>query len=243
MDIESSLKALSLTTDTLTTPCTLEEALVRLVTMTTELMETRQAAVLMRDEARGEFIVRSCVGFEEEAQQRVGHPLQLPDRLKRLLWKIRSVRQIGKVETGIVGLGFPLMVIPLKTKGEIIGLLVTGKPAQPGAPLFGETKRRLLVTIASLASLVIENAKVYDYLNQHFARQSRDLLEDNRRCAGGKNETHQLMATSLSNPTKVVRLLASSFYKELHKTGFTPDQITTAAAEILACITRQKLNE
>lgn len=237
MDIHTSLKVLSLTTDALTTPCTLDEALERITHMTGEIMETRQTAILLRDETRQEFIVRSCEGFPHESG-RVGHPLAIPKRLLDILWRIRIIRQIGGVETGITGLGFPLLVVPLRVKGERIGLLVTAKPAR-GVTKFSNVKRQLFVTVASLASLAIENAKAYDYLNQHFAQNSKELMEENRRVAKGGDETHQLMVSSLSNPTAVVKLLAQSFYKELHKAGFSPDHITTAAAEILGCITRE----
>ena len=238
MDIETSLRVLSITTNTLTAPCSLDEALDAITTMTTDLMETEQAALLLRDEDSETFVVRSAVGFLEE-QGRVGHPLDIPERLRRLLWRIRTLRQIGNLETGIRGLGFPLLVVPLRVKGQRIGLLVTGKPSG-GEMRFDETKRQLLVTIASFASLAIENAKVYDYLRQHFAQQSRELMEENRESAGTQDETHHLMVTSLSNPTKVVKLLASSFYKELHRAGFSPGHITTAAAEILNCITTEE---
>jgi len=236
MDIQTSLRVLSLTTDALTTPCSLDEALERITHMTGEIMETEQTAILLRDETRHQFIVKSCEGFPEE-RGRVGHPLTIPERLNEILWRIRIIRQIGGIETGITGLGFPLLVVPLRVKGDRIGLLVTAKP-KAGVVRFDDIKRQLFVTIASLASLAMENAKAYDYLRQHFAQNSRELIEENRRNAGGRDEAHQLMVSSLNNPTAVVRLLARSFYKELEKAGFSPDHITSAAAEILGCITR-----
>ncbi|MFO7820588.1 MAG: GAF domain-containing protein [Lentisphaeria bacterium] len=238
MDIQTSLKVLSLTTDALTTPCSLDEALNRITTMAGEIMETEQTAILLRDESRRQFIIRSCTGFPQESG-RVGHPLNIPQRLLDILWRIRIIRQIGGIETGITGLTFPLLVVPLKVKGERIGLLITAKPTA-GFIKFNDTKRQMFVTIASLASLAIENAKAYDYLRQHFAQNSKDLIEENRRQANGGDETHQLMVSSLSNPTAVVKLLARSFYKELHKAGFSPDHITMATAEILSCITREE---
>lgn len=237
MDIHTSLKVLSLTTDALTTPCSLNEALDRITHMTGEIMATKQTAILLRDETRHQFIVKSCEGFPHE-RGRVGHPLSIPDRLLEILWRIRIIRQIGGIETGITGLGFPLLVVPLRVKGDRIGLLVTAQPVERIAR-FDDVKRQLFVTVASLASLAIENAKAYDYLRQHFAQNSRELMEENRRQANGRDETHQLMVSSLNNPAAVVKLLAQSFYKELNLAGFSPDHITTAAAEILGCITRE----
>ncbi|MFW5997035.1 MAG: hypothetical protein ACOCQP_03375 [Lentisphaeria bacterium] len=239
MDINTSLEVLSITTHTLTTPCTLKEALESITEMTSKLMETRQAAVLMQDEDQEELIIKSCVGFPPETGTRVGYPLELPPRLKNILWRVRTIRRIGWIDAGLQGLGFPLLVIPLRIKGQKIGLLVTGEPiAADGG--FDARKKQLFITIASLASLVIENAKVYDYLRQQFAQRSYDLMEANRRESGDNDEMHHLMAKSLSNPDKVVRLLASSFYKELHRAGFTPGQITMAASRILECITTEE---
>jgi GAF domain-containing protein len=237
MDIETSLEVLSISTHALTTACSLEVAMNSISEMTAMLMDTDQVAVLLRDEDYKEFQVRSLRGLVAQRVQ-VGGYLDIPDRLKRLLWQVRTVRQIGKVETGINGLAFPLLVVPLRIKGERVGLIVVGK-SNSGDLRFSQSKRQLLLTVASFASLVIENAKVHDYLKQQFAQRAGDLLKENRKNANGGDETHQLMVSSLTNPDKVVRLLASSFYKELHKAGFSPGQITTATAEILTCITRE----
>lgn len=238
MDINTTLEVLSITTHTLTTPCSLKEALESITEMTTKLMETRQAAVLMMDEDQEELVIKSCIGFPPESG-RVGHPLALPPRLKNILWRVRTIRRIGWIDAGLQGLGFPLLVIPLRVKGQKIGLLVTGQPVADDSG-FEARKKQLFITIASLASLVLENAKVYDYLRQQFAQRSYDLMESNRKESGDNDEMHHLMAKSLNNPDKVVRLLASSFYKELHRAGFTPGQITMAASRILECITSEE---
>jgi len=200
-------------------------------------METRQTLILLRDEARHQFIVRTRVGIESEAI-RVGHPIVVPERLERILWRVRHLYQIGSLETGIEAVGFPIMLVPLRVKGEPIGLLLTGQ-MRAARQRFGEVQRRLFVLVASFASLMIENAKVYDYLRQQFAQRSQELLESTRRevARNGNDQTHHLMVTSIKDPSKVARLLAVSFYKELVRAGFSPDHITAAAAEILDCIT------
>mgnify|MGYP006278483327 CR=1 FL=1 len=241
MDVETSLRVLSIMSDALTTPQTLRDALDNIINLTIQLMETQQTAILLRDEERAVFIVKANAGFSSD-RVRAGHPLQVPERLQRILWNMRTLRQIGYIEAGIEELGFPMLVIPLRVKGNRIGLLITGKPVAGGGR-FSEVRRRLFVLIASFASLVIENAKVYDYLRQQFAQRSWDLATANKKEAGENDEAHHLMVTSLKNPTKVVRLLAGSFYKELARAGFSPDQITMAAAEILDCITRQEYSE
>lgn len=241
MDFDTSLRVLGILCDTLNTPNSLGESLERITQMTGVLMETQQTVILLRDEDRQELIVRTCTGLDSEGI-RVGHPLGVDARLKRILWRMRSMRQIGSLETGIgiEGIGFPILAVPLRVKGDIIGLLITGK-SHTGKVMFDETRRRLFTLIATFAALVLENAKAYDYLRQRFAQHSADLIEANRRSAVARSEAEQLMVSSLKNPTRVARLLAVSFYKELVRAGFSPGHITTAAAEILDCIARQEM--
>ena len=237
MDFDTSLRALSVLSDALTVPRTLNESLERIAEMTGNLMETEQTVLLLRDEGRRELVVRTRVGIHSR-RIRAGHPLDVPERLKNILWRVRSLRQINWVDSGIEDIGFPILVVPLRIRGERVGVLITGK-ARGDATGFNEIQRRLCVLVASFASLVIENAKVYDYLRQQFAQRSEELIQANRQEAASGDETERLMISSVTDPDKVVRLLAESFYKELARAGFGPGHITIAAAQILDCITRQ----
>ncbi|MBN2452259.1 MAG: hypothetical protein JXR77_17875 [Lentisphaeria bacterium] len=236
LDFGTSLQVLRILSGALTEPHSLDAGLAHIARMTGELMAARQTVILLRDEERGELIVRTCVGIRSR-NVRVGHPLVVPPRLKSILWRLRSLHQINGLEVGIEDLAFPILVNPIRVKGERVGLLVAGGLRTPLRG-FDPIRRGLFALIAPFASLVIENAKVYDYLRQSFAQRSQDLIEANRREAADRDQTEHLMVSSLSNPNKVVRLLAESFYKELVRAGFTPGHITTAAAQILECITR-----
>ncbi len=238
MDLTTSLEVLRILAAALTVPHTLDESLQHIARMTGELMATDQTVLLMRDEERGELIVRTCVGISSP-NIRVGHPLVVPPRLKAILWRVRSLHQINVIEAGIEGIGFPIVVVPICIRGERVGLIITGKPRTP-TRRFDTIQCRLFGLIAPFAALLIENGKVYDYLRQSFAQRSHELIEANRREAGDKDPAQHLMIASLNNPNKVVRLLAESFYKELVKAGFGPGHITTAAAHILECITRSE---
>jgi hypothetical protein len=240
MDFETSLGVLRILSAALTVPHSLDEGLQHIARMTSELMATDQTVLLLRDEDRHELIVRTCAGISSQSI-RVGHPLVVPDRLKGILWNVRFPHQINGIEAGIKDIGFPILVAPISVKGERIGMLITGKSRSPAAG-FDTLHRRLFGLIAPFAALLIENGKVYDYLRQNFAQHSQELTEANRKEAGSRDLAQQLMITSLNNPNKVVRLLAESFYKELARAGFSPGQITTAAAHILECITRHEPN-
>ncbi len=237
MDFETSLQVLNLLTTALTVPQSLDQGLSHITQMTCTLMDTEQTVLLLRDEEHQELIVRQRVGITSRGI-RVGHPLEVPPRLKNILWRVRSLHQINWVEAGIEDIGFPILVIPLKIQGECIGMLITGEGRQDG---FDQIQRKLYALVASFASLVIENGKVYDYLKQQFAQRSQELAEAySHKTEDGSFGTQQLMISSLTDPNKVVRLLAESFYKELDRAGFAPAHITTAAAQILDCITRKK---
>ena len=235
-EIEISLDVLQRLSETLTVPHTPDESIELLTERTGRFMETAQTVLMLRDEERREFIVRNCVGIDGPSI-RPGHPLIVPERLKNILWRIASLHQINWIEAGIADIGFPILVVPLRIRGVRVGLLATGK-CQRGSAGFNPLRRRFFSLIASFAGLLIENAKVYDYLRQQFALRSQELMQANRAEASGGDEAEQLMVTSLTNPNKVVRLLAESFYKELARAGFQPGHIMTAATQILECITR-----
>jgi len=236
-DFATSLEVLRLLANALTVPHTLDEGLASITRMNCELMASEQTAILLRDEGHQEMIVRACRGVSSP-KLRKGHPIELPERLRRILWNTRYTHQINWIEAGIEHIGFPILVTPVSVRGTRVGLLITGKGRV--GERYDMIRQRLHALIATFASLVIENAKIYDYLRQRFAEHSRDLVEANRREANGtRDEAEQLMVSSLTNPDKVVRLLAESFYKELRRAGFSAGNITTGAAHILECITRE----
>jgi len=232
----NNVEVLQILSEALNVPQNLDEGLQTIVEMTCRLMGTKQCALLLRDEDREELIIRKSQGFSVD-EIKEGHPLVVPDRIKNILWKIASMHQINWIDAGIGGIRFPMLVIPLKIKGEKIGLLFTSGFKED---VFGynDMQRQLFILVASFASLIIENAKVHDYLQQQFAQRSKELLVANNYDENGVEDTRHFVVTSLSNPNKVVRLLAKSFYNELHKAGFSPGNITTAATQILDCITK-----
>ena len=237
-DFRTSLDVLRMLADALTVPHTLDEGLEHITRMNCELMQSDQTTLLLRDEGRQELVVRTCQGVVSDSL-RVGHPIALPARLKRILWRTRYTHQINGIEAEIEHIGFPIMVTPISVRGTRVGLLITGKSRT--SPQYTVIRQRLHGLIATFASLVIENAKIYDYLRQQFAQRSKELVEENRRESNGtRDEAEQLMISSLTNPDKVVRLLAESFYKELSRAGFSAGNITMAAAHLLECITREE---
>ena len=239
-DFEKVLDVLEPLNDALAVPNTLDEGLRKIVDLTCQLMDSSQAAFLLLDEEKQRFIIRAAVGLEN-SNFREGEALMVPDRLQNILWKLRNIHQINWIDSGIDGIVFPIIAMPIYFKGRRIGHLITGGVRDAGKaqdPL----RRKVLALLAPFASLIIENAKATDLISQHFTLKSHELLEDMRKEAeedGGQRSTaDQLMVTSIRNPGKVVRLLSESFYRELTRAGFGSGQVMQAAAHLLECIVK-----
>lgn len=238
-DLEANLDVLEVLSTALVIPQSLEEGLNQVVRMTCRLMATEQAVFLQLDEEHNCFIVRAVAGIDAPAV-RLGNPLQVPERLQNILMKLQHQHAINWVDSGIEGLIFPIIAMPIHFKGKRLGHLLTG--GSHDLPKTKEPARRKMLSLLSpFISLVIENAKANDLLSQRFAMYSRELMDQMQKEAdvtdGRVSET--LMVNSVNNPLKVVRLLAESFHRQLTQAGFTPGQITVAAAHIVSCVNKQ----
>lgn len=234
MELENSLGVLKILSEALTVPRSLDEGLEHITRLTCELMETSQAVFLFRDEERREMMVKAAVGL---SGLRNGTYLVVPERLRSILWRLRNIHHINWVESGIDDIIFPIIVAPIWVKGVRVGLLATGGAKDPSPRPFDVVRQKMFALLAPFASLVIENAKVYDLLKQHFAVNSQELraLNSEEAAEGGRSPIEQLTVNAISNPTKVARILAESFYKELKRAGFETGHVAAAASQLLDC--------
>ena len=233
--LERSIDVLMLLNEAMKVTSTVDEGLYKIVDLTCRLMDTTQAALLLLDEEKELFIVRAPVGLDG-TNLKDREPLILPDRLQNILFQLRSTHQINALNSGIKGVKFPIIAMPIYFKGNRIGHLITGGAKDPGSskdPL----RRKLFSLLGPFVSLIVENTKASELLEQHFAMNATELLENARQGAkDNAKAAEQLLVTSVRNPSKVVRLLAESFYKQLVKAGFNEGHITTAASRLLECI-------
>ena len=233
--IERSIDILMLLNEAIKDTCTVDEGLHKIVDLTCRLMDTTQAALLMLDEEKELFIVRAPSGLEG-TPLKDREPLALPERLQNILFQLRSTHQINYINSGIPGLKFPIIAMPIYFKGNRIGHLITGganDPSHSRDPL----RRKLFSLLAPFVSLIVENTKASELLEQHFTLNNPEVLNNARQGdANNAKAAERLLVTSVRNPGKVVRLLAESFYKQLHRAGFTPGHITIAASQLLECI-------
>ncbi len=233
--IERSIDVLMLLNEAIKDTCTVDEGLRKIVDLTCRLMDTTQAALLMLDEERELFVVRAPVGLEG-TPLKDREPLILPERLQNILFQLRSTHQINYINSGIPGLKFPIIAMPIYFKGNRIGHLITGgakDPSHSRDPL----RRKLFSLLAPFVSLIVENMKASELLEQHFTLNTPEVLDNARQGeTSNAKAAERLLVTSVRNPGKVVKLLAESFYKQLHRAGFTPGHITIAASQLLECI-------
>ncbi len=227
---ERSVDVLMLLNEAMKESYSVDEGLHKIVDLTCRLMGTTQAALLMLDEEKEAFIVRAPLGLEG-TPLKDGEPLELPERLQNILFQLRSTHQINYINSGIQGLKFPIIAMPIFFKGNRIGHLITGgatDPEQSRNPM----RRKLFSLLGPFVSLIVENTKASELLEQHFALNDlAPLLSSSSNDAA--KATSQLLVTSVRNPGKMVRTLADAFYRRLRKAGFNNGHITVAASQLL----------
>lgn len=238
LDSSEQMNILEFLADALSVPHSLNDGLDQIMKLTCRLMETEQAAFLQIDQEKQAFTVMASTGINTD-NFKIGQVLNLPERLHNILWRQQNIHQINWIESNIENIVFPIIVMPIYFKGKRIGHLITGA-SRDAAKTNDPIRRKMFSLLGPFASLIIENAKATDLLSQHFAANSTELLES----VGAKKKTQEtavtekLMYDAVSNPNKVVRLLAESFYRELSAAGFNSANIAVAASQLLECIVR-----
>ena len=230
-ELNRNLDILEELSEALTEPSNLAEGLQRIVKLTCRVLDTSQAAVLLMDEEKQRFIVHATVGLDP-AIFREGSPLVVPDRLQSILFRLQNIHQVNWIDSGLEGIQFPIIVMPLYFKSHRIGHLFAGGAKDPSTAR-DPVRRRLFSLLGPFASLIIENGKAMDLINQRLALRPTELTDEE------VGDGNQLMINSIRNPAKVVRILAESFYRELTKAGFNAGHVTVAAAHLLDCIVRK----
>ena len=119
--------------------------------------------------------------------------------------------------------GASLICVPVRIDGRIVGVInVAGSAGQ--AP-FGETELRLLEVAALFVGKSIQVQQLQHLLDSRFAQLA--LLQEAQQKVG------ESVRTAYRNPEDVARILARSFFREMTKAGFAPNQIVEAASELI----------
>lgn len=120
-------------------------------------------------------------------------------------------------------LGSSLVCAPIQVEGRIVGVInaANGK----GAAAFDETALCLLQIMASFLGSYLQGRHLRHLLGSRFAQLA--LLQE----AGAAPPESSRLA--YRNPEQVARILARSFFREMHRAGFGSVQILSAASELI----------
>lgn len=123
-------------------------------------------------------------------------------------------------------LGGSYIGIPIVVDDSMIGVMNLSNRAETQA--FDESDLRLAGIVAALIGKAVKVERLQTLLRSRIAQLT--LVRE------GKNVSKQLTGGTLP-PSRLAKLLAKSFYKDLAGAGFEPGQIIEAASEIINQIT------
>ena len=116
---------------------------------------------------------------------------------------------------------------PVMIAGHPAGVLNISEPA------VNERFSDSDLELAELAALVIGHAirtmRLTSMLDSRFAQMALTLER--------QGDSQSMTRLTAHDPERVARMLAKAFYKEMHRFGFTPNQIIHAAGEIISELT------
>ncbi|PIZ70907.1 MAG: hypothetical protein COY09_01900 [Candidatus Portnoybacteria bacterium CG_4_10_14_0_2_um_filter_39_11] len=195
-----------------------------IIKSTADVMKLDKAGVLLRDEASGVYQIQKIVGFKEENGisfvkdnflteylQKTGKPLvheelrlQIRDaansELRQRLSNLRD--NMKKIEAAIC--------LPLFREAEIQGLIVLGNKISKDA--YSSQDIELLETLASQASVAIENGRLYDQvqdLTQHLQEKVDEQTKHLKKLFEVKTEFLHIVSHQLRTPLTALRGLLS----------------------------------
>ena len=113
-----------------------------------------------------------------------------------------------------------LMLAPIRIGDKIIGLVNASCGRAKGC--FDDTDLQLLDALSLFIGKAVQVGQLQKILNSRFAQMA--LIRDASVAGGGE----------FQQPAQLARILAKSFYKEMHRAGFDSGQIVQAASEIIA---------
>ncbi|WP_292044053.1 GAF domain-containing protein [Massilia sp. UBA6681] len=120
-------------------------------------------------------------------------------------------------------LGSSLVCAPIRVEGRIVGVVNAANGKDAAA--FDETALCLLQLLASSLGGYLQVRHLRHLLDSRFAQLA--LLQETE---GAPPETARL---AYRNPEQVARILARSFFREMHRAGFGSAQILSAASELI----------
>lgn len=209
-----------------------EDSLAQLAAQVAELLGANRVSIMLRDIGqRGRGALKLAALYGEPLANWPVLPPQLDGIANRVLATGRSmlvedVRRSEFADWARHG-GGSFLACPLIIAKKPAGVLNASQPR--GRTAFDPTDLMLAETAALLVARAIQTMRLTQVLDSRFAQMAL-ALEGGGDCAN-------MTRLSAHEPERVAKLLAKAFYREMHRCGFTPNQIIHAAGEIISELT------
>jgi signal transduction histidine kinase len=175
------------------------------------IAEADSGWILSRDERDKNYILRACRNVPADIHARINQPYDDGiSSLVALSGEALAIHGEPVTRFKVSRLGQSIVVIPIKVRKEVVGLLVsTRKAARPFSP----SQQALLEAIADYASITLVNTRLFKTLEERLARLQRSAAAiqlDKRIQQNILQEYHHELARSLAMIKKNVGLLVNN---------------------------------
>jgi len=183
---------------TMTSTLDLEQVLTTVMQEATDVLRVEAASVLLLDDKDKELVLQTVVGARAEKVKglrlplgqgiagwvaRKGQPLLVPD-----------VREDPHFYSGIDGAtGFvtrSVLAVPLKVKGKVIGVIEAVNKTEGD---FGQTDVELLSSMTQSAAIAIENARLYEAIEEYSRTLEEKVILRTRNLAEEKSKLDAIL--------------------------------------------------
>lgn len=209
-----------------------DESLAALAAHVAELLAAGRVTIMLRDIGQaGRAALKLAALFGTPLAGWPTLPPQLDGIANRVLATgesilVEDIRNSEFADLARHGEG-SFLACPLVIAGQPAGVLNASEPI--GRDTFDQTDLTLIQTAALLVARAIQTLRLTQVLDSRFV-QMAIALEGGGDCAN-------MTRLSAHEPERVAKLLAKAFYREMHRCGFTPNQIIHAASEIISELT------
>ena len=189
-----------------------------IVEMITKIMKVKICSLMLIDEAQGDLIIRAAQGLSDKVikETRVkigegisgwvaqtGEPLLIKDIEQDSHFKKKSEERYTTKSLLSAPLRKSLLSVPLKIKGKTTGVINVNNKIS--GEVFDEDDQNMLLALATQISVVIENAYLYNKLDQaheELKKTQEELVRSEKLATAG--ELAAAVAHEIRNPLSII---------------------------------------
>ncbi|MEQ1602635.1 MAG: GAF domain-containing protein [Methylophilaceae bacterium] len=217
---------------------TLDENIQHLAELTAKILGAENSSImLLNDGEPGDFKMRVCASFGflpvEAFKESIGMDNSIAGCVvttgKSLLIEDISQSIFFDKARRVSDPRKSLISSPITINKRIIG--VVNVCSRLHGEVFTDADLNLLEVVALFIGKSIQAVQLQSILNSRFAQMA--LIKESGSSVEECVNVNSILAT-IHNRDKIAKILAKSFYKEMARTGLGPNQIISAASEIIA---------